>query len=167
MGQKAVIDLVSRRRKIHRAGHVPGLLWAMALLGLLLLPSDFRAGADTAHAHSIVQLWADARDGVVEHHHHGHAISLTGAGSALDWLDPAFGVAESVDPRGASADDPDVAGHSDSVPTTSGVQFLLAAALTLPAAGGPRVPIPARGRPLLGRSPRIPLPPPRSVVAAV
>ena len=39
------------------------LLWGMALLGLLLLPSDYRAGAESAHAHSLIQLWADASQG--------------------------------------------------------------------------------------------------------
>jgi hypothetical protein len=137
---------------------VPGLLWALALLGLFLLPSDFRAGAATVHAHSIVQLWIDARDGVVEHHHHGYALPHAGDGSARDWFDPAFGM---VDPPSASNEDPDVAEHNDSVPTASGGPFLLAAALTLPAIGGLRGPTPALSTPLLGRSPRIPLPPPR------
>jgi hypothetical protein len=33
----------------------------MALFSLCLLPTDYRAGAGTSHAHSLFQLWLDAR----------------------------------------------------------------------------------------------------------
>jgi hypothetical protein len=138
----------------------------MALLGLFLLPSDFRAGAETAHGHALVQLWVDARDGVIEHHHQ-HAQRFQNSHLAgYDWFDPAAGVSDHLDPRGVNAEDPDLGGHSDSAPAASGIAFLLAAAVIVPAVAIARAPAPGRGRPLVGRTPPILLPPPRWTFAA-
>ena len=51
----------------------PGSSGAWRMLGLCLLPTDYRAGAETAHAHSLFQLWLDAADGGVFHEHAGRA----------------------------------------------------------------------------------------------
>src|SRR5688572_27726859 len=66
--QEAATRAVQRRSSQSRVSTWFYLLWSMALLGLLLLPSDYRAGANSAHAHSFIQLWADANTGTVRHH---------------------------------------------------------------------------------------------------
>ena len=44
------------------------LLRAVALLGLLLLPIQMRAGAASPHPHALLHLLLDARDGAFDHH---------------------------------------------------------------------------------------------------
>ena len=48
-------------------GMIP-LLRALALLGLLLLPIQMRAGAASPHPHALLHLLLDARDGAFDHH---------------------------------------------------------------------------------------------------
>jgi hypothetical protein len=135
----------------------PGLLWGMALLGLLLLPADYRAGAEIAHPHSLVQTWADAADGTIHHHqigvsHEHHNI--------INWLDP-----ELEDPRGvadfATSADPDFAEQHDSVPASSGVHLLIDAVIVLLITAACRAPLTTLGRLLIGRTPRMLHPPPQ------
>src|SRR5829696_2912325 len=68
--QEATARTVRRRSSQFRLSLWFRLLWGMALLGLLLLPSSYRAGAESAHAHSLIQLWADAANGTIRHHVH-------------------------------------------------------------------------------------------------
>jgi hypothetical protein len=133
------------------------------LLGLLLLPADYRAGADAAHAHSLVQLWVDAADGTVQHHH-GHAGVATKSRVVASWFDPvpAGAGAESV----AIGERPDLAEQHESAPAISGVHLLLVVVALLLIVAMSRAPVPAAGRLLAGRSPRVLLPPPRWVFAA-
>ena len=49
------------------------LLRAVALLGLLLLPIQMRAGAASPHPHALLHLLLDARDGAFDHHTVGNA----------------------------------------------------------------------------------------------
>ncbi|MGH2616795.1 MAG: hypothetical protein ACRDJC_16290 [Thermomicrobiales bacterium] len=139
----------------------PGLFWGMALLGLLLLPADYRAGAETAHAHSLVQTWADAADGAIQHHHVGASHQHV----AVNWLDP-----EVQDPRGvvesAAGTAPDVAEQQDSAPVSNGVHLLIDAVMVVLIAAASRVPLATSVRHLTGRAPRVLLPPPRWTVAA-
>src|SRR5215213_11934086 len=95
------------------------LLWGLALLGVILLPSDYRAGAEFPHAHSLVQLWVDAEDGMVHHHD---------AGSTA-W-----------DEAGSSKERPDIGEHDDSMPTTSGMHLLLNAITILTVAPASQMP---------------------------
>src|SRR5687768_12233062 len=66
--QEAATRVVQRRSSQSRVSTRIYLLWSMALLGLLLLPANYRAGAESAHAHSLIQLWTDANNGTVRHH---------------------------------------------------------------------------------------------------
>jgi len=123
-------------------------LWGLALLGLFLLPMDYRAGADTAHAHSLVQLWGDATDGVIHHHDHG---ALT---TPHHERTGSHGYPE-------EQTDPDIGDRQDSVPTTSGIAMLLVAMILVPVVV--RTPAALSGlshRPP-GFYPPVPLPPPR------
>jgi hypothetical protein len=47
---------------------MPRLVQALALIGLLMLPVQMRAGAEQTHPHALLQLLLDARDGRIEHH---------------------------------------------------------------------------------------------------
>jgi hypothetical protein len=128
-----------------------GLLWGLALLGVILLPSDYRAGAEFPHAHSLVQLWVDAEDGTVHHHEMG----------ATAWDDVASSSHERESQLGASEKSPDIGEHEDSMPTTSGIDLLLSAITMLVAAPASQMPAFGPQRRLTGQIPRVILPPPR------
>lgn len=140
----------------------------MALLGLLLLPTDYRAGAERAHAHSLVQLWVDAADGAIEHHH----LHADPGGSRLDpeistsWFEPSVEVSGSGQSLSVDFERPDVAEYHESAPVSSGAHLLLAVMTVLIAAGPRQAPIAGPGRSLAGHSPRVLLPPPRWTPAA-
>jgi hypothetical protein len=119
----------------------------MALLGLCLLPTEYHAGDDTAHAHSLLQLWADASDGVVHHHDAGAATSHHHEAHAHG--------------PGEPQPEPDLADQQDSAPTASGVLMLLTAILTPPALARSSAAICYAGERLRGHQPRVLLPPPR------
>ena len=149
-------------------GHVPrgfhpllpralfSLAWAMALMSLVLLPVNYRAGAELAHAHSLPQVLLDAANGTV--HHHGKGVA--------DWLEPAVSDDVGVAATMAGDEKPDAGQQQDSAPVTSGIHLLLvvAALLALAAAGSSLDPV--RPRKLAGRVPRILAPPPRSIALA-
>ena len=128
-----------------------GLLWGLALLGVVLLPSDYRAGAEFPHAHSLVQLWVDAEDGMVHHHEMG----------ATAWDDVASSSHERESQLGASEERLDIGEHENSMPTTSGIDLLLSAITMLVAAPASQMPAFGPQRRLTGQIPRVILPPPR------
>jgi hypothetical protein len=129
----------------------------MALLGMLLLPSDYRGGTTFPHAHALAQLWLDARDGTI--HHHGAEPAAVRA-SVEDWFDPASGLADQPDPSAVTDHEIDIGEHHDSAPVSSDVHLLIMMAV-LPVIEAARSPLPRSQRALQGRSPRIPCPPPR------
>jgi hypothetical protein len=47
---------------------IRSVIRALALLGLLLLPIQMRAGAQLPHPHALLQLLVDMRDGSFDHH---------------------------------------------------------------------------------------------------
>lgn len=47
---------------------VTRLFVLVAALTMLTLPVSYRAGADVAHPHAIIQLWLDAAHGSTDHH---------------------------------------------------------------------------------------------------
>jgi hypothetical protein len=131
-----------------------GLLWSMALLGLCLLPSNFRGGGELSHGHSLLHLWADAADGHIDHHHHYRQT----AAPLVDWLDPVADAAAQSAPDG---DEIDVGGHDDSSPAPGTVHFLPATATFFIAFGGARLPSFQNERTHVGCCPDVLLPPPR------
>jgi hypothetical protein len=137
-----------------------GLLWVLALLGLLLLPSDYRAGAETAHGHALMHLWFDAADGAIRHHHDA-AAHVASQAAAWEWLDPSVAGAAETEYLQTGEARPDVAGHQDSTPAVGGVH-LLAAAVALLVLGAARLfPLPAPYRAPSSRAVPVLLPPPR------
>jgi len=127
---------------------------------MLMLPSDFRAGSESAHGHSLIHLWADAADGHIAHQHQGlHAFA--GHQPLVDWLDP---VVEDATPDLADASAPDVGDHDDSTSPASGVHLLLAAISIVPPISAPRMHAIAVSRRPCGVAPRVLLPPPRSLL---
>jgi hypothetical protein len=137
----------------------------MALLGLLILPSNYRAGAESAHAHSLIQLWADATNGTVRHHiDYGTAHSSPDLSSS--WFDPAVGDIESILMIDSNDERPDAMEHHESTPVSIGVHLLLAAMTAIVSFGVCQAPIAAPDRRHSGLSPRILVPPPRWTVAA-
>jgi hypothetical protein len=125
---------------------------------MLLLPCDYRAGAGLSHPHSLLQLWLDAADGTIAHDH------ADGLGSvppmAIDDAGHAHDTGES--PSSQTVDrHPDVGEHLPSAPVVSGLHVLTIAIALFPALIG------SQGRPaetnrlLVGRHPRVLVPPPR------
>jgi hypothetical protein len=137
----------------------------MALLGLLLLPSSYRAGAESAHAHSLIQLWADAANGSIRHHLH-HRLAHPASGFSSSWFDPVVGGTETFASVTFHDEKPDAAEQQESAPVSSGVHLLLTSLMAIIALGMGQSPIdvPDRGR--RGLSPRILVPPPRWTPAA-
>jgi hypothetical protein len=128
----------------------------MALLGLLLLPANYRAGAESAHPHSFIQLWADAANGTMRHHLDyglGHPIP----GGSSSWFDPSVGF---DDQR------PDAVEQQESAPVSSSVHLLLTIIMAIVTLGLCQAPIEAPHRRYSGLSPRILVPPPRWTPAA-
>jgi hypothetical protein len=137
------------------------LLWGMALLGLLLLPSDYRAGAEIAHGHSLVQLWVDAGYGTV-HHAHDHPRAPDAASArTTSWLEPLIGDTGRAGSASLNDERPDVAEQHDSAPTASGIHILLTMMSVSLALGVRPVTAASFDRPISGLPPRIVLPPPR------
>jgi hypothetical protein len=137
----------------------------MALLGLLILPSNYRAGAESAHAHSLIQLWADATNGTVRHHiDHGTAHSSPDLSSS--WFDPAVGDIESILMMDSGDERPDAMEHQESTPVSSGVHLLLMSMMAIVTLGMCPAPIEIPHRRYRGLSPRILVPPPRWTPAA-
>jgi hypothetical protein len=137
----------------------------MALLGLLLLPASYRAGAESAHAHSFIQLWADAANGTVRHHP-DHAPAHTGPGDASSWFDPIVGDIETTPSVGFDDERPDAAAEHQSAPVSGGVHLLLTAIMAIAALGICQAPIDVPDRRHGGLSPPILVPPPRWTPAA-
>jgi hypothetical protein len=143
------------------------LLWGMALLGLLLLPTGYRAGAESVHSHSLVQVWVDALDGTIRHTHDRQLAPESVIALPTSWLDPLVGDAGSAGPIGVDDERPDVAQQQESAPTTSGVHLLLTIADGFLASGA-LLTIPIRWeRPTTGLPSPIILPPPRWTPNAV
>ena len=137
----------------------------MALLGLLILPSNYRAGAESAHAHSLIQLWADATNGTVRHHI-DHETAHSSPNLSSSWFDPAVGDIESTLMMDSDDERPDSVDHQKSTPVSSGVHLLLAAMATIVSFGLCQAPIAAPDRRRFGLSPRVHVPPPRWTIAA-
>jgi hypothetical protein len=137
----------------------------MALLGLLLLPASYRAGAQSAHAHSLIQLWADAANGTVRHHP-DHGLAHAAPGGSSSWFDPTVGDIETTPSVGFDDQRPDPAAEQESAPATSGVHLLLTAIMAIAALGICQTPSDVPDRRHGGLSPRILVPPPRWTPAA-
>ena len=137
------------------------LLWSLALLGLFLLPADYRAGAGTAHGHSLVQLWIDAHDGAVQHTHDGHRESHLGAASAPSWLDPLVDGAGSAGSTAGDDERPDTVEQQESAPAPTAIHLLLTSLTVLLAIGVRQTIRAGSDRPVAGLPPRVVLPPPR------
>jgi hypothetical protein len=163
--QEAATRTVPRRSSEPRFSTWFSLLWGMATLGLLLLPANYRAGAESAHAHSLIQLWADAANGSV-HHHLDYGLAHAGAGGSSARFEPSIGEPKTTPSVGFDDERPDAATEQESAPVSSGVHLLLTSLMAIIALGMGQSPIdvPDRGR--RGLSPRILVPPPRWTPAA-
>jgi hypothetical protein len=137
----------------------------MALLGLLLLPASYRAGAESAHAHSLIQLWADVANGTVRHHH-DYGLAHAGPGGSSSWFDPTVGDIETNPSVGFGDERPDAAAEHQSAPASSGVHLLLTAIMAIAALGICQAPSEVPDRRHGGLSPPILVPPPRWTPAA-
>jgi hypothetical protein len=137
----------------------------MALLGLLLLPANYRAGAERAHAHSLIQLWTDATHGTVRHHI-AHALSHPGPGVSSSWFDPSVADTETTPAVGLDHERPDAAEQQESAPVSSGVHLLLTTMMAVVTLVTCQTPIAVPARRQSGLAPQILVPPPRWTTAA-
>ena len=136
-------------------------LWTLALLGIFLLPTNYRAGAVTAHGHSLLQLWVDATDGRMLH----HTEAPSGVASVRPtWFDP---LVTDQTPTVNDPAAPDSGDQSDSMPASGGGQFLVVSVIVVIASVAARAAIVFPFSPLHGWSPTVPSPPPRWMSAAV
>jgi hypothetical protein len=135
----------------------------MALLSLFLLPTDYRGGAQAPHGHSLIQLWADARDGRLDHHlDHEHGQS--GSSSSTSWFDPASQTKAS---RSAGLDNerPGAAAQHESAPVVGGLDLLVLAMTAVIIMGLNQAPLARHGWKRTGLPARILVPPPRWTAA--
>ena len=137
-----------------------GLLWGLALLGLLLLPTNYRAGAEIAHGHALIQVWFDAAHGAI-HHHHVPGVDAAPRAVVQDWLEPAVVDSTERDVRATGDARPDVGSHQDSAPVGGSVHLLVMTVVFLVLAVARSAPSVEPGRAPQGRVTRILLPPPR------
>jgi len=137
----------------------------MALLGLLLLPANYRAGAASAHPHSLIQLWADAAKGTIRHHS-DQGPAHPGPGGSSSWFDPAVGDIETTPSVGLDDERTDAAAQQESAPVSSGVDLLLTTMMAIVALWICQAPICVPDRRHRGLPPRILIPPPRWTPAA-
>ena len=132
----------------------------MALLSLLLLPTDCRAGAEARHGHSLVQLLTDARDGRIDHHgDHEHVTS--GPVLSTSWIDPALGEMNSNRSSGPGDERPDIAAQQESVPVAGGIDVLVTAMAVTASLELIEVPQALSDRTRTGLPARVLVPPPR------
>ena len=157
---EAATRIVPRRSSESRVSTWFSLLWGMALLGLLLLPANYRAGAESAHAHSLIQLWADAANGTVRHHL-DHAMVHPGLAESSSWFDPTVSDTGTISSVGVDDERPDAVAQQESTPMSSGIDLLLTAMMALVALGICRAPLGVPDRRQRGQPPRILVPPPR------
>jgi len=163
--QEAATRTVRRRWGDSRVPVGSRLLWGMALLSLLLFPTNYRAGAEAPHGHSFIQLWADANNGTVRHHiDHGRAHPSPGVSSS--WFDPSVGRTGSTATMSFADERPDAAEQQESAPVSSGVHLLLTILMAIVILGMCQAPIEVPHRRYSGLSPRILVPPPRWTPAA-
>jgi hypothetical protein len=162
--REATGQSVPRRFSEFRPATWVFLLRGMALLGLLLLPATYRAGAESAHAHSLIQLWADAANGSIRHHLDGLADPAPGRSSS--WFDPSVGDSRTNPSVGFDDVGSDAAAQQESAPVSSGVHLLLTTITVIVALGLCREPIDVPDQRHSGLSPRILVPPPRWTPAA-
>ncbi len=62
----------------------PRVLYAVAVIALLVMPVQYRGGAALPHAHALFQLWTHGGHGLVHHglHAGGQALSLSASSRA-------------------------------------------------------------------------------------
>jgi hypothetical protein len=128
----------------------------LALLGFALLPSDYHAGAAVAHGHSYLENWLGCAG-------RGDA-DMTAAArtqSGIDALDHRMAPSDSGQPGS-----PDNDHHRDSAPAASS-HLLPVPVMMFLDLNVDRSLDRADERPHRGRSPDVPLPPPRWMSAAV
>jgi hypothetical protein len=126
-----------------------GIVRVLALLSLLLLPIQMRAGTQHPHPHALLQLVLDASDGSFDHHTLGEAA----ASPAHD---------HSGEIAAADGHQPDVPTHAPSVSALGGLAILAALVTSLlipPRLAERNWMQPARWR---GRFPTLEPPPPRA-----
>jgi hypothetical protein len=133
------------------------LFAGLALLGLLIMPIDYRGGDTHPHAHSLLQLVLDASDGVLLHDH-ADPRPTSGGTVQRSWFDPDTPVTSSE--RGTS----EGATHGV-VDSYSGIPFLLAALVTVTFAVGFEIEKSIDSDRLRGCIPEILCPPPQAAIA--
>ena len=132
-------------------------LWALARVGLLFLPTEYRGGASAPHSHALLQLLLDAQDGRFEHLH-AHQDATTGF--AYDWLDPTV----AHDHPGTTHGHPDVGQQQESAPAVSVITFLVVLPL-LPMIPNALPRVSSVTLRLDGRTPPVQSPPPKALSA--
>ena len=158
--QEAATRTVRRRWSVSLVPTGSCLLWGMALLSLLLLPADYRAGSEAPHGHSLIQLWADASDGRVDHHvAHEHIAS--DPVPAASWFDPAVGETNDVRPIGLEDERPEVATQHESAPVSLSLDLLVTATTAITILRLHQVSRAHSDRKRTGLPARILVPPPR------
>jgi hypothetical protein len=132
----------------------------MALLSLWLLPTDYRAGAEAPHGHSLIQLLADASDGRINHHvDHEHFAS--GPVLSTTSLDPAEGEKKNIRSNAIGDQLPDIAAQHELASVSGGIDLLVAAVAAIAILGMIEMPRALSDRTSTGLPARILVPPPR------
>lgn len=86
--RRALLSLTPRRRGVNLSRWLAAAR-VLALALLFLLPMQMRAGADDPHAHAMLHLLLDARDGLVDHHDEDeYAVEHDGHGSPAGGHEP-------------------------------------------------------------------------------
>jgi hypothetical protein len=157
-GGRVPREKAAQLRRYHGARPTWSALFAvLALLGLLIIPIDYRGGDAHPHAHSLLQLVLDASDGILLHDHADPRPAFSGS-EHRSWFEPDTAVTSSE--RGTS----EGATHGV-VDSYSGIPFLLAALVTVTFAVGFGIERSSDSHRLRGRIPEILCPPPQAAIA--
>jgi hypothetical protein len=138
-------------RWLRETACLPQMGCALALIALLMLPTELRAGTERPHPHSLFQLLIDASDGKIDHH----------AVDGPDVVNHHGGHAHEAQAMASESRQPDLPVYSDIIAVSASLAALatIVALLSVPAPAVVRIQLSARA--WRDRIPALEPPPPR------
>jgi hypothetical protein len=142
-------------------------LTALAVLCVLMMPVEYRGGAEASHAHAVFQFWASEGVGALDHHGHDHETVTSRADSLAvgGWLAPITGAESPATATDAPPDTPRLSEFTVAAERAVGMAVAVSAALALLSLVVLRLLPIASVRIPLGLTPAPEAPPPRGATS--